>query len=97
MEDEQNVNLIWCIISSVTAYLFAYGYLLTFYFFLKSACQVNYSLAINFDKIVISFLCFIKAPLPPDIENNSAMIDLKKYVVIYFWYGKPRLIAFSGI
>ena len=40
---------------------------------------------------------FFKPPLPPDIENNSALIDLEKGVVIYFWYGKPRLNAFSGI
>ena len=40
---------------------------------------------------------FFKPPLPPDIENNSTMIDLVKEVVIYFWYGKPGLNAFSGI
>ena len=35
MEGEQNVNLIWSIISFVAVYLFSYGYLLAFFFSLK--------------------------------------------------------------
>ena len=38
-----------------------------------------------------------KPPLPPDIKSNSAMIAPEKEVVVYFWYGKPRLNAFYGI
>ena len=43
------------------------------------------------------FFKFFNPPLLPDIENKSGMIDLEKKVVIYFWYGKPGLNAFSGI
>ena len=78
--------------------LFIFGWLfIGFLFFLKSGCQNNCSLGINFDKIVISFLCSSKPPLPPDIENNSAMIEPEKEVVNYLWYGKLRLNVFFGI
>ena len=65
-------------------------------FFLKSGWQNNYSLGINLDKIVISFFVNLKPSLQPDIENKKTMIDLDKEV-IYFWYYKPCLNAFSGI
>ena len=41
MEGEQNVNLIWCITSSVAVYLFLYGYLLAFFFFLKEVAKIT--------------------------------------------------------
>ena len=96
MEGEQNINLIRCIISSVAVYLFSYDYLLAFFFFLKVGAKIT--IALGLISIIQSYLfCVFKPPLPPDIENNSTMIDPEKEVVIYFWYGKPRLNAFSGI
>ena len=70
---------------------------LALYWLSLSGCQNNNSLGINFDKIVISFFVLFKPPLLPDFKNNSAKIDLEKEIVIYFWYDKPRLNAFSGI
>ena len=64
-------------------------------FFLKKGWQNNYSLGINLDKIVISFFVNFKPPLQPEIENKKTMIDLE--IVIYCWYYKPCLNAFSGI
>ena len=40
MEGEQNVNLIWCITSSVAVYLFLDGHLLAFFFFLKVDAKI---------------------------------------------------------
>ena len=40
MEGEQNINLICSIISSVAVYLFSYGYLLAFFFFLKVSAKI---------------------------------------------------------
>ena len=86
MEGDQNFNLKWCIISSVAVYLFSHGYLLAF-FFVKLGAKIT----------LVIFFVFFNPPLLPDIEKKSAMIDLEKEVVIYFWYGKLRLNAFSGI
>ena len=43
------------------------------------------------------FFMVFKPPFPPDIVNNSAMIDLEKKVIIRFIYGKPCSNTFSGI
>ena len=51
----------------------------------------------NFNKTIISFLCFLTLPSYQNIENKSAMNDLEKEIVISFWFGKRRLDAFSGI
>ena len=84
MEGEQNVNLIWCIISSVAVYYFRMVIDWLFFFFLKSECQNNYSLGINFDKNSHIFFVFFKPSLPPYIENNSAMVDLEKRFLFIF-------------
>ena len=77
--------------------LFIFAWLFISFFFLKSGWQNDYSLGINLDKIVISFFVNFKPPHQTDIENKKTMIDPEKEVVIYFWYYKPCLNAFSGI
>ena len=67
--------------------LFIFAWLFIGIFFVKLGAKIT----------LVIFFVFFNPPLLPDIEKKSAMIDLEKEVVIYFWYGKPRLNAFSGI
>ena len=54
------LNMVYYIFCSC---LFIFVWLfIGFLFFLKSRCQNNYGLGINFDKKVISFLCFLNLP-----------------------------------
>ena len=68
------------------------------YWLSLSGCQNNYSLGINFDKTVISFFVFLNLPSHHSLKIIAQwLIIMENKVVIYLWYDKPHLNAFSKI
>ena len=85
-----------CYIFCSCFFIFIWSFI-GFFFFLKSGCQNSYSLGINFDKIIMSFLCFLNLPSHQALKIIARWLTCRKRLLFILGMVNLAWIHFSGL